>query len=110
MKTSLCLLAAGSIVTGVYFSQVTPKEPSYSHATWVTFSKPPPCDVRDLSFSKEMKSQIRELCSSGFSREEAIQGLQIMYRTPNLDPSSAVELVKLAKLISLRSQNPDPWK
>ena len=113
IKTSYFLLTVGSVVTIIYLSQVTllPTAPKpLPSATWVTFSKPWPCDVKDLNYSNQMKSQIQELCVAGLSREEAIQNLQIMYRTPGINPERAVELVKLAKAISLHKQSPDPWK
>jgi len=61
-------------------------------------------------FSDRMEAQIKELVADGFSRREAIAGLQEVYQSPNLNPEAAVRIVKMARNIETIKRSPDPWR
>jgi hypothetical protein len=57
-----------------------------------------------------MESQIQELCVWGLGRDEAISGLESIYRLPGINHDAAVKLVQLGADLAAHHANPDPWK
>lgn len=68
------------------------------------------CPDPRSTYSRDMEDQIQELCIFGLSRTEAVNGLNVVYRTPGINPQAAADIVKTGANIAARQNNPDPWK
>jgi hypothetical protein len=80
-----------------------------------TITRPPSdeptgCPSTHSKYSPKMESQIQELCVWGLGRDEAISGLESIYRLPGINHDAAVKLVQLGADLAAHHANPDPWK
>lgn len=52
------------------------------------------CETANLPYNQSIKDQVAELCEWGMPRDQAIDGLKVVYRNPSINPAAAVSIVK----------------
>jgi hypothetical protein len=97
LKTFACVLIIGGYFM-YHYEKNTPHTPV--KYCW---------SVEELTYSKQMKEQIYDLCAAGLTQTEAITQLQSVYRK-GIKPDMAVQIIKTGRDLEAMRQNPDPWK
>jgi hypothetical protein len=95
LKTIACVLIVGGYFMYHYDKNTPPTMKKYC---W---------SVEDLSYSRQMKEQIYDLCAAGLTQTEAIAELQSVYRR-NIKPELAVQIIKAGR--DLNTRTADPWR